>query len=182
MLDWNNLEGDCYLFDLSKPLPWQGHPCHLTIYADYFFNNDLDYMKSSDSKRTYTTSIIKTKVARYEIIRIEDMVPTLWSPTKKILSVKSVSVKKLHVYGHLEEIMVKRADRQLFKFKEGNFVDLHLNDIEEILLLAIQHKLFYLTESDIVDFIVALPARKEGNISEFEGRLVGETENSKMDL
>ncbi|GKA01591.1 hypothetical protein Tco_0674256 [Tanacetum coccineum] len=65
-------------------------------------------------------------------------------------------VKKLHGYGHLEEIVVKRADRKLYKFKEGDFVDLHLNDIEDMLLLAIQHKLFHLNGSDIVDFIVAL--------------------------
>ncbi|GKC64498.1 hypothetical protein Tco_1097096 [Tanacetum coccineum] len=54
--------------------------------------------------------------------------------TKKILGVKSVSVNKLHGYGHLEEIVVKRDDRQLYKFKEGDFVDLHLNDIEDMLL------------------------------------------------
>ncbi|GJY39944.1 hypothetical protein Tco_0426308 [Tanacetum coccineum] len=173
MLDWNNSEGDCYPFDLSKPLPLQGHPGRLTVAADYFFNNDLEYMKSSDPERTYTTSITKTKAAQYEIEGIEHMVPTLWSPTKvgsqlnkfskhnmysikKILGVKSVSVKKLHGYGHLEEIVVKRANYQLYKFKEGDFVDLHLNDIEDMLLLAIQHKLFNLTDSDIVDFIVAL--------------------------
>nr|GEV35041.1 copia protein [Tanacetum cinerariifolium] len=74
----------------------------------------------------------------------------------KILGVKNVSVKKLHGYGHLEEIVVKRADRQLYKFKEGDFVDLHLNDIEDMLLLVVQHKLFHLNDSDIVDFIVAL--------------------------
>nr|GEU77451.1 hypothetical protein [Tanacetum cinerariifolium] len=56
--------------------------------------------------------------------------------TKKILGVKSVSVKKLHRYGHLEEIVVKRADCQLYKFKEGDFVDLHMNEIEDMLLLA----------------------------------------------
>nr|GEX86963.1 ribosomal protein L7Ae/L30e/S12e/Gadd45 [Tanacetum cinerariifolium] len=61
-------------------------------------------------------------------------------PCKKILGVKSVSVKKLHGYGHLEEVIVKRADRQLYKFKEGNVVDLHLNDIKEMLILAVQHK------------------------------------------
>nr|GEW16387.1 copia protein [Tanacetum cinerariifolium] len=33
-------------------------------------------------QRTYTTSITKTKATRYEIEGIEDMVPTLWSPTK----------------------------------------------------------------------------------------------------
>ncbi|GJY40089.1 hypothetical protein Tco_0427359 [Tanacetum coccineum] len=192
-LNWNNLEGDRYPFDLSKPLPLQDRPGYLTATADYFFNNDLEFMKTSDPEKTYTTSITKTKVARYDIVGIEDMVFMLWSTikhaydkdtekgikhwgerrklwyrsqvnkfsnrnvysTQKILGVKSVSVKKLYGYGHLEEIMVKRADRQLNKFKEGDFVDLYLNDIKDMQLLAIQHKLFHLNKSDIVDFILA---------------------------
>ncbi|GJZ01211.1 hypothetical protein Tco_0519172, partial [Tanacetum coccineum] len=143
-LDWNNPEGDRYPFDWSKPLPLQGRPGHLTVAADYFFNNDLEYLKSSDPERTYTTSTTKTKAYRYEIVGIEDMVPMLWSTikhaydkdatkgikhwgekrklwyrsqmnkfskhnvysTQKILGVKSVSVKKLHGYGHLEEVML----------------------------------------------------------------------------
>ncbi|GKF28692.1 hypothetical protein Tco_0095034, partial [Tanacetum coccineum] len=84
---------------------------------------------------------MKTKAARYEIVGSFGT---------------DLSVQKLHGYGHLEEIMVKRADRQLYKFKEGDFVDLHLKDIEDMLLLAVQHKLFHLNESDIIDFIVAL--------------------------
>ncbi|GJY57908.1 hypothetical protein Tco_0457800 [Tanacetum coccineum] len=194
ILNWNNLEGDRYPFNLSKPLPLQGHPDHLTVVVDYFFNNDLEYLKSSDPERTYTTSITKTKEARYEIVGIEDMVPTLWSTikyaydkdatkgikhwgerrklwyksqmnkfskqnvyfTQKILGVNSVSVKKLHGYGHLEEVVVKRTDRQVYKFKEGDFVDLHLNDIEDMQILVVQHKLFHLNDSDIVDFILAL--------------------------
>ncbi|GKE83410.1 hypothetical protein Tco_1557152 [Tanacetum coccineum] len=127
-LNWNNQEGDHYPFDLSKPLPLQGRPGHLIVAADYFFNNNMEYLNSLDPERTYTTSTTKTKVAWYEIVGIEDM---------KILGVKSVSVNKLHGYGHLEEVVVKRADRQLCKFKEGDFVDLHLNDIEDILLLAV---------------------------------------------
>ncbi|GKB54022.1 hypothetical protein Tco_0904775 [Tanacetum coccineum] len=86
--------------------------------------------------------------------------------TQKILGLKSVSVKKLHGYGHLKEVVVKRADRLLYKFKEGDFVDLHLNDIEDMLILAVQHKLFHLNESDIVDFIVALQSyQKKLNIT-----------------
>nr|GEU52489.1 hypothetical protein [Tanacetum cinerariifolium] len=73
---------DRYPIDSSKALPLQGHPGHLTVAANYFFNNDLEYLKSSDLKRTYTTSITKTKATRYEIEWIEDMVPMLWSPTK----------------------------------------------------------------------------------------------------
>ncbi|GKE00472.1 hypothetical protein Tco_1388455 [Tanacetum coccineum] len=163
-LDWNNLEGDRYPFDLSKPLLLQGPLGHRTVVADYFFNNDLEYLKTSNLKVAYTTSITKTKAARYKIKGIEYMVPTLWSTikhaydkdalmgikhwgerrklwyrsqvskfskqnvysTKAILGVKSVSVKKLHGYGHLEEIVVKRSDQQLYKFEEGDFVDLYL--------------------------------------------------------
>ncbi|GJY97258.1 hypothetical protein Tco_0514168 [Tanacetum coccineum] len=65
-------------------------------------------------------SIMKTKAARYEIEGIEDIVPTLWSHTKV------------------------GADHQFYKCKEGDFVDLHLNDIEDIMLLDVQHKLFHL--------------------------------------
>ncbi|GKB88446.1 hypothetical protein Tco_0960718 [Tanacetum coccineum] len=141
-LNWNNPQGDRYPFDLSKPLPLQGHPGHLNVAADYFFNNDLEYLKSSDMERTYTTSITKTKATRYKIEGIEDMVPTLWSPTKvgsqlnkfsnhnvystkKILGVKSVNVKKLHGYGHLEEIVMKRADRLLQTFPKIEFKELY---------------------------------------------------------
>ncbi|GKC89466.1 hypothetical protein Tco_1150115 [Tanacetum coccineum] len=41
-------------------------------------------------------------------------------------------------------------------FKANNFIDLHLNDIEDMIRLVVQHKLFHLNGSDIVDFIVAL--------------------------
>ncbi|GJT47293.1 hypothetical protein Tco_0956008 [Tanacetum coccineum] len=159
-LDWNNPEGDRYPFNLSKPLPLYGPPGHQTVVVDYFFNNDLEYLKTSDPDVTYTTSITKTKVARYEIKGIEDMVNKFSKhnvySNKVILGVKSVSVKKLNGYDHLEEIVVKRSYQQLHKFKEGDFVDLHLNDIEDMLLLAVQHKLFHLDGSDIVNFIVAL--------------------------
>ncbi|GJQ94936.1 hypothetical protein Tco_0006075 [Tanacetum coccineum] len=107
-LDWNNPEGDPCPFDLTKPLPLK------------------------DPKKKYTTSITKTKAARYEIVGIKDMVPTLWITTKvgseivgieymvpTLLSVVSVSVKKLHGYGYLEEILVRIADRQVYKFKEA---------------------------------------------------------------
>nr|GEZ92078.1 hypothetical protein [Tanacetum cinerariifolium] len=125
-LDWNNLEGDRYPFDLSKPLPLQGLPGHLTISIDYFFNNDLEFLKTSDPKKTYTTSITKTKADRYEIVGIEDMTPTLWSTIK-------------HAYN-------KDVERGSSTRAKG----------VDMLILTVQHKLFHLNESDIVDLIVAL--------------------------
>nr|GFA96490.1 hypothetical protein [Tanacetum cinerariifolium] len=104
-----------------------------------------------------------TKMLQWESnIRVKDA--NCGTDLKAILGVKSVSVKKLHGYGHLEEIMMKRFDQQLNKFKEGDSVDLHLNDIEDILLLAVQHKLFHLNGSDIVDFIVALHLDKQKQV------------------
>nr|GEU75219.1 hypothetical protein [Tanacetum cinerariifolium] len=101
--------------------------------------------KTPNPNWTYTTLITKTKAARYEIEGIKDMVPTLCSPTK---------------VGDV----VKRADNQFYKFKEGDFVNLHLNDIEDMLLLVVQHKLFHLIDSDIVDFIVALYLTKQKRV------------------
>ncbi|GJU15282.1 hypothetical protein Tco_1143248 [Tanacetum coccineum] len=75
---------------------------------------------------------------------IEDMVPTLWSTIK-------------HAYDKDAAKGIKHwGERQLYNFKEGDFVDLHLNGIEDIMILVVQHKLFHLNESDIADFIVAL--------------------------
>ncbi|GKB58456.1 hypothetical protein Tco_0914642 [Tanacetum coccineum] len=76
-LDWNNLEGDRYPIDLSKPLPLnQSRNCQVVL-VDYFFNNDLAYLQGESTGRTYTTSLTKTKAAKYDLPGIEDMVPKL---------------------------------------------------------------------------------------------------------
>nr|GEW52222.1 hypothetical protein [Tanacetum cinerariifolium] len=110
-LYWNNPEGGRYPFDLSKPLPLQGHPGHLTVVADYFFNNDLEYLKSSYLERTYTTLITKIKADWYEIVGIEDMVPTLWSPTK--VRYDKDALKGIKHWGERCLIIKKCVDLQL---------------------------------------------------------------------
>ncbi|GJR55244.1 hypothetical protein Tco_1405765 [Tanacetum coccineum] len=69
-------------YDLSKPLTLQETRGRLTVPADFFFNNDLEYLSRGSTGRKYLASTTKTKVAKYEIERIEDMVPKLWSPIK----------------------------------------------------------------------------------------------------
>ncbi|GJT79728.1 hypothetical protein Tco_1054070 [Tanacetum coccineum] len=193
-LDWTNLEGGRCPYGLSKPLPLQGSPCHLTIPVDFFFNNDLEYLKTGNSERKYTTSTTRTKVVKYELEFIEEMIPKLWSlvkvscnkdvalgishwgpkrqlfymsqinkfskhevySTMKILSAVSVKVDKQFGYGYLKHIVMRRADWKMYTFKEGDFPKLHLNDIEDILLLHVQNKLFNLDGDDIVDLAVAL--------------------------
>ncbi|GJQ96687.1 hypothetical protein Tco_0007826 [Tanacetum coccineum] len=82
-VDWNNPEGQEYLFDLSKPLSLTKAQGRQVVPADYFFNNDLEYLKGRSSSRKYTNSTTKTKADKYDNIEgIKDMVPTLWSPVK----------------------------------------------------------------------------------------------------
>ncbi|GJU65486.1 hypothetical protein Tco_1247321 [Tanacetum coccineum] len=143
-LDWNNHEGKEYPFNLSKPLPLiivQGRQV-VPIY--YFINNDLEYLRGGSSSKKYTTSITKTKAAKYDILGIEDMVPSLWIPVK------------WYDYGYLEEFDVRREDQQLYKFKEGDFPRLHLHDIKDMLLLLDQKKLSNFKRDVIFDLGVAL--------------------------
>ncbi|GJV11410.1 hypothetical protein Tco_1352951 [Tanacetum coccineum] len=119
----NNPEGHEYPFDLSKPLQLIEVQGRQVVPANYFFNNDLEYLKCGSSSRKYTTSTTKTKAAKYDNIEgIEDRVPTLWSPVK-------------YDYRYLEEIIVQRDDQKLYKFMEGDFPRLNLCDIEDLLLL-----------------------------------------------
>ncbi|GJU49710.1 hypothetical protein Tco_1219265 [Tanacetum coccineum] len=160
-LDWKNLKGDRYPFKLSKPLPLVESRNRLMVPADYFFNNDLAYLQGGSTNRTYTTSLTKTKAAKYYLQGIEDMVPTLWSPIKVAYDkhtalVTNVKVNKWYGYGHLEEIEVQRSDQQLYTFMEGDFPRLHLNDIEDMLLLVVQNRLFNLDGEVIVHLAAAL--------------------------
>ncbi|GJT37806.1 RNA-directed DNA polymerase, eukaryota, reverse transcriptase zinc-binding domain protein [Tanacetum coccineum] len=95
------------------------------VLVDYFFNNDLAYLQGGSTSRPYTTSLTKTKAAKYNLQGIEDMVPNL-------------------------------SDQQLYKFMEGDFPQLYLNDIEDMLILVVQNKLFNLKDEDIMHLVVAL--------------------------
>ncbi|GJV46742.1 hypothetical protein Tco_1436954 [Tanacetum coccineum] len=81
-LDWENPEGDDYLFVLSKPLPLITCGNRQKVPFEFFINNDLKYIQGGVSTMTYTTSTTKLKAAKYDLPGIEDMVPNIWSPVK----------------------------------------------------------------------------------------------------
>ncbi|GJU83324.1 hypothetical protein Tco_1285689 [Tanacetum coccineum] len=76
--------------------------------------------------------------------------------TKRILAVTHVKVMRKHGYRYLEEIVVRRADNVLYRFKEGNFPRLQINDIEDKLILMVQNRLTNLSGYDVADFAIAL--------------------------
>ncbi|GJT42322.1 hypothetical protein Tco_0951037 [Tanacetum coccineum] len=149
-------QGDRYPFDLSKPLPLVKSRNRQIVPVDYFL-----YLQEESTSRTYTTSLTKTKAAKYDLRGIEDMVPNLWSLIKveydkHTLLVTNVKVNIWYGYGYLEEIKVRRSDPKLYKFKEGDFSQLYLNDIENMLLLIVLYRFFNLEGDVIVHFADAL--------------------------
>ncbi|GJT69385.1 hypothetical protein Tco_1028671 [Tanacetum coccineum] len=76
--------------------------------------------------------------------------------TKRILVVTHVSVMRKHGYGYFEEIEVRRANNDLYRFKEGDFPRLRINDIEDMLHLVVQNWLTNLSGDDVADFAIAL--------------------------
>nr|GEY31221.1 hypothetical protein [Tanacetum cinerariifolium] len=64
---------------------------------------------------------------------------------RRITAIMDLKIVKWHSYKHLDWITVRRDDDKLYKFKEGNFKRLRLQDIEDMLLLLVQEKLSNLT-------------------------------------
>ncbi|GKA06428.1 hypothetical protein Tco_0685652 [Tanacetum coccineum] len=137
-LDWNNPEGQQYPYDLRKPLPLiPNSRGRRVIPFDHFINNDLEYLSGGVSSRKYATSVTKTKAADYGHMKwIEDLIPNrMWSQVM---------------------ITVRRDDDKLYKFKEGDFNRLHIQDIEDMPLLLVQGKLTNLTVEERLAFNVSL--------------------------
>ncbi|GJS55181.1 hypothetical protein Tco_0628543 [Tanacetum coccineum] len=61
-----------------------------------------------------------------------------------------------HNYKHLDWITVRRDDDKLYKFKEGDFNRLRIQDIEDMVLLLVQGKLTNITIEECLSFNVSL--------------------------
>nr|GFA69349.1 hypothetical protein [Tanacetum cinerariifolium] len=75
---------------------------------------------------------------------------------RRIIAVTELKIVKWHNYKHLDWISVHRDDDKIYKFKEGDLKRLRLQDIEDMLLLLVQGKLFNLTVEERFAFNVSL--------------------------
>nr|GFC05154.1 hypothetical protein [Tanacetum cinerariifolium] len=75
---------------------------------------------------------------------------------RRIIAVTELKIVEWHDYKHLGWISVCRDDDQIYKFKEGDFKRLRLQDIEDMLLLLVQGKLSNLTVEERFTFNVSL--------------------------
>nr|GEW67816.1 ribonuclease H-like domain-containing protein [Tanacetum cinerariifolium] len=109
---------------------------------------------------------IKTKVADYKHIKwIEDLVPrTIWIAEPigydkhAFWGVSHWGRKRQQFYGFAVNRESARDvdDDKLYKFKEGDFKRLRIQDIEDMLLLLVQRKLTNLTVKECFAFNVSL--------------------------
>nr|GFC42028.1 hypothetical protein [Tanacetum cinerariifolium] len=74
----------------------------------------------------------------------------------RIIAVTELQIVEWHNYKHLDWIMMCRDDDKVYKFKEGNFKRLHIQDIEDMLLPLVQGKLTNLTVKERFAFNVSL--------------------------
>nr|GEY88622.1 hypothetical protein [Tanacetum cinerariifolium] len=141
-LDWVNPEGQQYPHNLLQPLPLiPNNRGRHVIPFEHFINNDLKYLRGGASSRKYTTSITKTKAVDYGHIKwIEDLVPrTMW--IEEPIGYDKHALRgdshwgQWHSYKHLDWITVRRDDDKLYKFKEGDFKRLRIQDIEDIIVI-----------------------------------------------
>nr|GFA51893.1 hypothetical protein [Tanacetum cinerariifolium] len=75
---------------------------------------------------------------------------------RRIIAVTELKIVEWHNYKHLDWISVRRDDDKIYKFKEGDFKRLRLQDIEDMLLLLVQGKLSNLTVEELFAFNVSL--------------------------
>ncbi|GJV69474.1 hypothetical protein Tco_1484983 [Tanacetum coccineum] len=73
-----------------------------------------------------------------------------------IIAVTKLEIVEWHNYKHLDWITVCRDDDKLHKFKEGDFKRLHIQGIEDMLLLLVQGNLTNLTVEERITFNVSL--------------------------
>ncbi|GJX34844.1 hypothetical protein Tco_0246401 [Tanacetum coccineum] len=79
-------------------------------------------------------------------------------------TVKWIEVIKKHGYGYPREIEVRRADNNLYTFKEGDFPRLRINDIEYMLILIRVKDLQLGVESNQKKINVTRPETTRTNI------------------
>nr|GEW75501.1 hypothetical protein [Tanacetum cinerariifolium] len=106
--------------------------------------------------RSYNSSkishVVATNPSELELkkIFIEKM------ESNKIIAITELQIVEWHKYKHLDWITVPRDDDKLYKFKEGDFKRLRIQDIEDMLLLLVQGKLTNLTVDEHLAFNVSL--------------------------
>nr|GEX83198.1 hypothetical protein [Tanacetum cinerariifolium] len=117
-LDWVHPEGQQYPHNLLQPLPLiPNNRGRRVIPFVHFINNDFEYLREFYGFAVNRESSLDVYSKRM------------------IIAVTDLKIVEWHNYKHLYWILVCRDDDKIYKFKEGDFKRLRLQDIEDMLLL-----------------------------------------------
>nr|GFB67306.1 hypothetical protein [Tanacetum cinerariifolium] len=164
-LDWVNPEGQQYPHNLLQPLPLiPDNRGRRVIQFDHLINNDLEYLRGATNRLQQarplgsfslgaeTSAVIwqpidynrhalwgvshwgRKRKEFYGYVVNRESARDVYSK-RSIIAVTELQIVEWHDYKHLDWISVRRDDDQIYKFKEGDFKRLHLQDIEDMLLL-----------------------------------------------
>nr|GEU63668.1 cyclin-dependent kinase C-2-like [Tanacetum cinerariifolium] len=75
---------------------------------------------------------------------------------RRIIVVTELQIVEWHSYKHMDWITVRKDDDKLYKFKEGDFKRLYIQDIEDMLVFLVQGKLTNLTVDECLAFNFSL--------------------------
>nr|GEW83545.1 hypothetical protein [Tanacetum cinerariifolium] len=115
-LDWINTEGHQYPHNLLMPLLLIPNSRGLRVIPfDHFINNDLEYLCGGASSHKESARDVYSK--------------------RRIITITVLKIVEWHNYKHLDWIIVRKDDDKLYKFKEGDFKRLRIQDIEDMLQL-----------------------------------------------
>ncbi|GJT35986.1 hypothetical protein Tco_0718461 [Tanacetum coccineum] len=128
---------------------------------------DWNNPEGESSGRTYTTSLTKTKAAKYDLKGIEDMVPNLWSPIKvaydkhALLGTLHWGPKREKFYGYASKRVSKHDVYSTKRILAVTNVKVNVwydyGHLEEIEVRRSDQKLLFNLEGDvIVHFATAL--------------------------
>nr|GEY08570.1 hypothetical protein [Tanacetum cinerariifolium] len=158
-------------YHLEEPLPLiPDNRGRRVIPFAHFINNDLEYLRGGASSRKYTTyeplnydkhalwgvSHWGQKCQQFYGFAVNQESALDVYSKRRIIVVTDIKIVECHNYKHLDWISVRHDDDKIYKFKEGDFKRLHLQDIEDMLLVLVQGKLSNLTVEERFAFNVSL--------------------------
>ncbi|GKA36005.1 hypothetical protein Tco_0722496 [Tanacetum coccineum] len=150
-LDWNNPEGQQYPHDLRKPLPLipnsRGRRTKAADYGHIKWIEDLvpnrmwsQVPVSYDKHALWGISHWGQKRQQfYGFAANRESARDVYSK-RRIIAVIKLEIVDWHNYKHLDWITVRKDDDKLYKFKEGDFNRLCIQDIKDMLLLLNKDK------------------------------------------
>nr|GFC35568.1 hypothetical protein [Tanacetum cinerariifolium] len=145
-LDWVNPEGQQYPHNLLQPLPLIPDNRGRRVNPfDHFINNDLEYLREGASSQpiNYDRHALwgvshwgRKRQQFFRFVVNQESALDVYSK-RGIIAVTELKIVEWHNYKHLDWILVRRDDEKIYKFKEGNFKRLRLQDIKDMLLLLV---------------------------------------------